>query len=357
MPLIFEGSHVPPRWLERKGLVSVVPADPHAAKADYVRVALINNMPDAALEDTEIQFFELLDAASGDLPVVVQLFSLPSVPRSDRGMRHLSSFYFELGDLWNNRFDALIMTGTEPKCNDLRQEPYWGALIDVFDWAERNTTSAILSCLAAHANVLHSDGIERQRLGEKRVGVFPFTVSSNHALVRAIGRTVRFPHSRWNEVPSSSLRSAGYTILTDSRETEVDSFVKPKKRSLFVLFQGHPEYSEHTLLKEYRRDIKRFLRRESSTFPKVPFGYLDTASAGLLAQFQAHVLQHPFEESIAAFPDKEVTKNLRKVWQRSSFLIYRNWLQYIVQKRVSRSTFLTMASGRSAALTKACSDH
>ncbi|HKW16994.1 MAG TPA: homoserine O-succinyltransferase [Terriglobales bacterium] len=356
MPLIVEGSQVPPRWLERKAFARVV-MPRSTPKSDYLRIALINNMPDAALEDTEMQFFDLLDEASGELPVVVQLFSLAGVPRSERGIQHLNRYYFELNDLWNSQFDALIMTGTEPKCADLRKEPYWGALIDVFDWAERNTTSTILSCLAAHANVLHSDGIERQRLGEKRVGVFPFTVHNNHALLRAIGRTVRFPHSRWNEVSPSSLRSAGYTILTDSSETEVDSFVKPKKRSLFVLFQGHPEYSADTLLREYRRDIKRFLRRESPTFPKIPFGYLDTASAGLLAQFQQHVLRHPFEESIAAFPDKEVTKNVRKVWQRSSSLIYRNWLQYIVQKRVSRSTFITIASGRSTALTDACSDH
>jgi hypothetical protein len=33
-------------------------------------LALINNMPDPALEDTELQFFELLDAASGDVPVL-----------------------------------------------------------------------------------------------------------------------------------------------------------------------------------------------------------------------------------------------------------------------------------------------
>jgi homoserine O-succinyltransferase/O-acetyltransferase len=37
-------------------------------------------------------------------------------------------------------------------------------------------------------------------------------------------------------------------------------FVK-YNRSLFVLLQGHPEYDSATLLREYRRDVGRFLRR------------------------------------------------------------------------------------------------
>src|SRR2546429_6417390 len=48
-----------------------------------------------------------------------------------------------------------------------------------------------------------------------------------------------------------------YTTLFRS----VDMFVK-ELNSLFVFFQGHPEYEATTLLLEYRRDIKRFLRRE-----------------------------------------------------------------------------------------------
>ena len=39
-------------------------------------LVLVNNMPDAALEDTELQFFELLDAASGETPIFIRLCSL-----------------------------------------------------------------------------------------------------------------------------------------------------------------------------------------------------------------------------------------------------------------------------------------
>ena len=69
MPLIIEGGRVPPRWAERKSCRRVGSGESYGAGAECVRIAFLNNMPDAALEDTEMQFFELLDAASGEIPV------------------------------------------------------------------------------------------------------------------------------------------------------------------------------------------------------------------------------------------------------------------------------------------------
>ena len=92
MPLIIEGRRVPSCWAKRQPSSAAVSGDHHSGSAERVNLALINNMPDAALEDTELQFFELLDIASGDIPVVLKLYSLPGVPRTDRGVRHLNEF-------------------------------------------------------------------------------------------------------------------------------------------------------------------------------------------------------------------------------------------------------------------------
>ena len=66
--------------------------------------------------------------------------------------------------MWDTRLDGLIVTGTEPKSKNLDDEPYWAALPQVIDWAREHTHSTIWSCLAAHAAVLHTDGIERRPL-------------------------------------------------------------------------------------------------------------------------------------------------------------------------------------------------
>jgi homoserine O-succinyltransferase len=344
MPLIIEGGRVPSRWADRGISRSVVSVGSHPRPADCVSLAFINNMPDAALEDTELQFFELLDIASGDVPVILKLYSLTGVPRTDRGQRHLNSFYCAIDDLWNSRCDGMIMTGTEPRSRDLRDEPYWPVLTEVLDWAERNTSSTILSCLAAHAGVLHSDGIGRHPLSDKQFGVFDFTKAASHPLIAGTGETIRFPHSRWNEVQADALTTSGYVVLTQSAEGWVDSFVKIKKQSLFVHFQGHPEYGAQTLLKEYRRDIKRFLRSERETYPSMPKGYFDAAATTLLTEFRDAVFSDRREERMENFPEAAVVGGLQNNWRSSADAIYKNWLQYVVSKRADVSAFPAMAA-------------
>ena len=341
MPLMIDGGRVPPRWGEKRQSAGSV--ENSFADSEDVRIAFINNMPDAALEDTEMQFFELLEAAAGNVPVRVKLHSLSGVPRGERGQEHLNNFYFSTDDMFNQRFDAMIMTGTEPRQSNLRNEPYWPALANLLDWAESNTVSTILSCLAAHAGVLYSDGITRCPLGDKQFGVFAFDNDSNHELTRGAGNQIRFPHSRWNEVEGEALTNCGYSVLTQSAEGGVDSFVKKKKRSLFLHFQGHPEYDAQTLLKEYRRDIRRFLKRERETYPSMPKGYFDLAGERVATKFRDVLTADRREELMEDFPEAGLVGALQKTWQSSAIGIYRNWLRYVTEKKDDVSKFSAVA--------------
>ena len=342
MPLIIEGGRVPSRWTEKRNPRPVASTDSHATR-DCISLALINNMPDPALEDTEFQFFELLDLASGGVPVTLKLYSLTGIPRTDRGERHLNTFYCGFDDLWNSRFDGVIVTGTEPHQPDLKDEPYWSTLTEVLDWAEENTSSTVLSCLAAHASVLHSDGINRRRLPDKQFGVFDSNKCCDHALTGRIAGRIRFPHSRWNEVRADELTSCGYAVLTESAQAGVDLFVKRKKNSLFVHFQGHPEYGAQTLLKEYRRDIKRFLRRERDTYPTMPAGYFDESASHLLNDFRETAMSDRREDIAAAFPDTAVAEGLQSTWHSSASCVYRAWLQYLESRKMKTPAFAALA--------------
>jgi homoserine O-succinyltransferase/O-acetyltransferase len=344
MPLIIDGGRVPPGWGEKKSPRRALGIDRHESRMDGVSLALINNMPDPALEDTELQFFELLDIASGDVPVYLKLYSLSGIPRTDRGERHLNSFYWGIDDLWNSRFDGVIMTGTEPRRPDLRDEAYWPVLTQVLDWAERNTSSTVLSCLAAHAGVLHSDGIGRHPLSDKQFGVFEFAKTTEHQLTSGTAGSVRFPHSRWNEVRGDELTASGYSVLTQSSEGGVDLFAKKKKRSLFVHFQGHPEYGAQTLLKEYRRDIKRFLRGERETYPSMPKGYFDDVATEALSNFRGVAVTARREEVMDGFPEALVVGTLQKTWQSSAVAVYSNWLRYVVTQKTEVVAFPALAA-------------
>ena len=182
------------------------------------------------------------------------------------------------------------------------------------------------------------------RLRDKQFGVFDFTkVCRSSTDQRHATRTMRFPHSRWNEVRADELTASGYVVLTQSAEGGVDCFVKKKKQSLFVHFQGHPEYGAHTLLKEYRRDIKRFLRqgtRNVSHHAAALFRRSGRDAAGRFSRTAETDRREEDsreearrEELMDGFPEAAVAGTLQKSWHSSATAIYRNWLQYVVEKK------------------------
>jgi homoserine O-succinyltransferase len=294
---------------------------------DTLDIGLVNNMPDAALDATERQFRALLDAAAGDFTVRLTLYTLPEVPRTDFGRRQVSR-YASFEDLWARRHDGLIVTGTEPQAADLKDEPFWGSLTRVLEWAERNTHSTVLSCLAAHAGILHIDGIVRRPLGDKRFGIFECVRVSDHPLTAAAPNVLQMPHSRWNEIPEEALLACGYRVLTRSEDAGVDAFVKQRK-SLFVFFQGHPEYEAVTLMLEYRRDIGRFLRGERETYPPMPLGYFDEETVDALIALKERALLDRREELLAEFPMAMAAGKVANTWRSTAESLYRNWLRYI----------------------------
>jgi homoserine O-succinyltransferase/O-acetyltransferase len=265
--------------------------------------------------------------------VFIKLFSLPEVPRAERAQGHIESNYLPITELLNSKLDGVIITGTEPRQRNLRDEPYWGSLTRVFDWAETHTSSAILSCLAAHASVLHSDNIDRTPLPDKQFGVFAYEKSQEHPLTSNVAAMNQFPHSRWNEAREDSLIARGYCMLDKSANAGVNLFVKQKQQSLFVHFQGHPEYFSHTLLKEYRRDIRRFLTRERETYPSMPYAYFDDEASRLLADFRQTAQQTRGEHLIDLFPENALADTLQNTWHSSAVAVYRNWLQLLASKR------------------------
>jgi homoserine O-succinyltransferase len=297
-----------------------------------VEIAIVNNMPDSALESTEHQFIELLAAVSGETQIRVSLVSLPQIARGDLARRRLHAEYANVSCLQGKRLDGIIVTGMEPGPGPLTDEPHWRAFADLIDWAERNTTSSIWSCLAAHAVVLHRDGIARRPLAAKCFGVYECMKQTDHPLLAGEAVRTFSPHSRWNDVPEDALVAAGYTILTRSPEIGVDTFVKDH-RSLFVLLQGHPEYDSATLLREYRRDVGRFLRREREDYPALPRHYLDEKSERSLQALRRRALSERDPELLEAFSVDAIVKRITNSWQNSATLLYRNWLTYLSDRR------------------------
>ena len=129
-----------------------------------VTIGLVNNMGDEALKGTERQFGNLVAAAAGDIDVEFRLFALERTPRSPQALKYISERYAAASEAMDGGLDALIITGAQPRAAFLADELYWEELTELIDWAKEHTASTIFSCLAAHAAVLHLDGIERRLL-------------------------------------------------------------------------------------------------------------------------------------------------------------------------------------------------
>src|SRR5579862_6430376 len=148
-------------------------SDRRDCDAACIDIGVVNNMPDGALQSTERQFRSLLgNAAPAGMSVRLTFYWMREVPRADVGAERVRRLYSPLERIGESQLDGLIVTGAEPRTAQLQDEPYWSTLTGLLDWARDNTDSTILSCLAAHAAVLHLDGIERRPLANKRFGLF-----------------------------------------------------------------------------------------------------------------------------------------------------------------------------------------
>jgi homoserine O-succinyltransferase/O-acetyltransferase len=307
---------------------ALAPAQDPFARADAaeVTIGLINNMPDSALKATERQFKRLLENASGTTRIRFHCFSLPAVNRSQSARSHIEQEYADIADLDRLNIDGLIVTGAEPNAAVLPEEPFWRELAELIDWAKTHTRSTIWSCLAAHAAIFHLDGIERRKLNSKCSGVYDCAKVTGDWLTRGLPYSIKVSHSRYNAVNESDLAACGYQILTRSDAAGVDIFAR-QLDSRFIFFQGHPEYDDLSLQREYMRDLARFLAGERDEYPAIPSGYFDSVTEALLIGFERRARAKREPTLAAELPGLTLRRDIAA--GAAANVIFRNWLGYL----------------------------
>jgi homoserine O-succinyltransferase len=311
-----------------------------------VTIGLVNNMAGAAFKATERQFISLLDLASEGIPIHVSFYTLPGMSRAESGGHSFARHYASVEALRDTHLDGLIVTGREPKMANLRDEPYWESFTEVLEWARNNTYSTVWSCLAAHAAILHMDGIDRRKSETKNFGVFECAQVSEHHLMQGLSPRLHVPHSRWNGVVQKDLIDRGYGVLTRTADDGVDAFFK-REESLFVFFQGHLEYESDTLMREYRRDVGRFVKGETSNHPLLPHGYFDRSTEKALMILRDKAIARRGTDLLTSVAAAMETTKIENTWQRSAVRIYRNWLEYICARKSESQSLRHTGAGMS----------
>jgi len=292
-----------------------------------LHIGFLNMMPDAALQATERQFIRLVGGSNPIAQFFVYPFSLPGLARAPETQAYIDQYYSRFEELKEKGLDALIITGTNPANPELSGEPFFTPLAEVVEWGRESVTSMLCSCLATHAVLKHLHGIERQRLPRKRWGVFSHRVCEpNHPLLREINTRFDVPHSRYYNISREQLEGAGLRVLVESEEGGVH-MVSSADGFRIVYFQGHPEYDVNSLLKEYKREVLRYLSGELDEPPPYPEHYFPPAAQALARDFVERAIQaREAGEAIPAMPEKEIESHLDNTWGDTAKAIVNNWL-------------------------------
>ncbi|RME59035.1 MAG: homoserine O-succinyltransferase, partial [Caldilineae bacterium] len=301
----------------------------HALRQDIreLHIGLLNMMPDKALRVTEQQFMRLVGSCNQIAQFFVHPFSVPGLPRSPETQAYIDHYYDRFEDLQEEGLDALIITGANVANPTLEQEPFWEPLNEVITWATENVTSVLCSCLATHALVKYFYGIERQRLPQKRWGVYSHRVTQPfHPLLADINTRFDVPHSRYNEIFREQFIAAGLTILVESPEAGVHMAVSPDQFRI-IYMQGHPEYNTNSLLKEYKREVIRYMQGEREDYPPHPENYFGPEATAIADVYRdAVILARRRGTMPPPFPETAILHNVDNTWGDTAKAIFNNWL-------------------------------
>ena len=285
-----------------------------------LRIGLVNNLPDGALLAAERQFAALLQAAAPTRRIELALFHLPGAPRGEAARARLDALYRPAEALADANLDALVVTGAEPRAQDLSAEPFWDGFTRLVDWVDGAGVPALWSCLAAHAAVLHSDGVMRRRLPEKCSGLYRCRAAAPDPLLAGLDGAWTTPHSRWNTLDEAALAACGYRVLSRTQTAGVDAFARGRE----IFLQGHPEYEPASLPLEFRRDFQRYLDGQADHPPTLPKGVFAPETARQLQALAAEARATRRPDLMALWP--QAPGHPDNTWRAPAALLCRNWL-------------------------------
>ncbi len=339
MPLIAHSGLPSFERLRREGQEVLAPARAKTQDIRELHIGFLNMMPDAALQATERQFLRLVGSCNRIAQFYVHPFTFAEIPRDAKTRAHVEKYYRDFEQLKGEGLDALIISGANPALADITQEPFWTPLEKVVRWAADNVCSVMCSCLATHAIVQLLWNFERYPLPQKRWGVYSNRITPQghplhplHPLVANINTRFDAPHSHVYEVNTEQFQKAGLPVLAAGEQANLHLGVSPDGLR-FVFFQGHPEYDSVSLLKEYRREVGRFIEGIRD-YPPFPENYFYGEAQHLLNDYKQQALAAAGTGDYAnlpEFPEAEVLKWVDNTWTDTGKAIVNNWLGLIYQ--------------------------
>ncbi|MGN7501655.1 MAG: homoserine O-succinyltransferase MetA [Alphaproteobacteria bacterium] len=305
-------------------------SEDRALRQDYrgLHIGLLNMMPDAALEVTERQFFRLIGRSDRIMQFYMHPFSIPGIERSSEAQSYIDQYYESFEDIKKIGLDALIITGANVASADLKESGFFEPFQDVLDWAFKNVTSVLCSCISTHAAMLALYNESRTPLTQKLFGVYEHRVNDAlKPLTRGINTCFHAPHSRHNMIAREQFINNNMLVLAESQDAGVHLASSADGLRL-VCFQGHPEYDRVSLLKEFKRDMNGYLNKALDTRPALPQNHINAAYADKFLALVDRIYQ---TGDLSLFNEDLIQQYIDNTWQDTARSIIQNWVGAVYQ--------------------------
>ncbi len=259
-----------------------------------LRILVLNLMPTKVV--TETQLLRLL--GNTPLQLEVDLLCTASYQPKNTPEEHLLAFYDTFGQVRDQRYDGLVITGAPVEQMPFEEVAYWDELKEVMEWSRDHVHSTLHICWAAQAGLYHHYGVPKHDLPAKLSGVYLHTRPAGHdPLFRGFDPEFYAPHSRYTEVRREDILAVpALSLLSESPEAGVYLVTAAGGRQVFIT--GHSEYDPGTLRQEYERDLARGLA------PAIPKHY---------------------------FPDDDPAREPIVRWRAHATLLFANWVNQVYQ--------------------------
>uniref|UniRef100_UPI0025FC785C homoserine O-acetyltransferase/O-succinyltransferase family protein n=1 Tax=uncultured Thiocystis sp. TaxID=1202134 RepID=UPI0025FC785C len=94
-----------------------------------------------------------------------------------------------------------------------------------------------------------------------------------------------------------------------------------------IFFQGHPEYDMISLLKEYKREVRRFAAGARVDYPPFPENYFSLQSRAILEEHRGRMLEALDQgRELPVFPEDRIVARLHNTWHDTAQGVVGNWM-------------------------------
>ncbi len=220
-----------------------------------LNILILNLMPKK--QESE---FDLLKCfpSKNDYDIDFTFLKLQTHKYKNTNISYLDDNYLSFEDIKDLNFDGFIMTGAPIEHLDFLDIYYFDELKKIFSYVKNHIKSRIYICWAAQAFLYNEFNVDKKLKDDKIFGFFKHFIHNSFLFdgINDINLDEFYiPHSRYSYNLNIDLKNIKNLNIIAQSNSVADIAIAEINNYKDILFFGHLEYDNLTILNEFIRDI------------------------------------------------------------------------------------------------------